>query len=171
MTTDWRTTRGEIPGIGQRTFLVDVARAVSDTFPTPTIVNIGVRRGASLHCLRAGAPNAVLVGIDIQFPNPIGKDDLDATFIHGNSNTVHDQVEPPVHLVFIDGGHGYGTCKGDVEAWVPKIPLGGIVSFHDMHMGGVITAFNEWWRAEYTNWEEVEGSPCPGLRAFRRTQE
>jgi hypothetical protein len=165
---DWRTVEGEIFGMGQRAFLVSVAKAVSDAFSNLTIVNIGVRRGASLHCIRAGAPDATLIGIDIQPCNPIGKGGLDAVYIHGDSNAVHEQVEPPIHLVLVDGGHGYDTVKGDIEGWVPKIPVSGIVALHDMHMGGVIKAFDEWWGLEANNWEEMPGSPGPGFRAFRR---
>ena len=168
---NWRTAEGEIFGRGQRGFLVNLARIVSDTFPIPTIVNIGVRRGASLHCIRAGAPNAILVGVDIRPSNPRGKSALNAVFIHGDSNVVHDEVAPPVHLVFIDGGHGYRTVKGDIAGWIPKIPVGGIVAFHDMRMGGVVTAFSKWWATSKANWKEVPGSPCPGFRAFMKIGE
>ena len=34
-------------------------------------------------------------------------------------------------FVFIDGDHRYEFVKADIEAWVPKVKIGGIVSGHD----------------------------------------
>lgn len=34
-------------------------------------------------------------------------------------------------FVFIDADHSYEGCKGDIEAWLPKIRKGGFISGHD----------------------------------------
>lgn len=36
-----------------------------------------------------------------------------------------------VDFVFIDGDHSYEGCKRDIEAWLPKVKDGGILSGHD----------------------------------------
>jgi len=36
-----------------------------------------------------------------------------------------------IDIVFIDGLHTYEGVKEDLEAWVPKIKIGGIISGHD----------------------------------------
>ena len=40
-----------------------------------------------------------------------------------------------VTLVFIDGYHGAGEVKADIEAWWPKLKIGGIMAFHDYAPG------------------------------------
>ena len=37
----------------------------------------------------------------------------------------------PIHFCFIDGCHGAPCAKADFEAVEPKVPVGGIVVFHD----------------------------------------
>jgi predicted O-methyltransferase YrrM len=46
-------------------------------------------------------------------------------------------------FVFIDGNHWYDYVKKDIEAWLPKIKKGGIVSGHDYQEKGVSTAVEE----------------------------
>lgn len=52
-----------------------------------------------------------------------------------------------IDIVFIDALHTYEGVKEDLEAWIPKVKIGGIISGHD-YMGmkiheGVTTAVNE----------------------------
>ena len=52
-----------------------------------------------------------------------------------------------IDIVFIDALHTYEGVKDDLEAWVPKVKIGGIISGHD-YMGmkiheGVTIAVNE----------------------------
>jgi predicted O-methyltransferase YrrM len=46
-------------------------------------------------------------------------------------------------FVFIDGNHWYDYVKKDIEAWLPKIKKGGIISGHDYEENGVSTAVRE----------------------------
>lgn len=49
-------------------------------------------------------------------------------------------------FVFIDADHSYKGCKADIEAWAPKVRVGGMVSGHDFHTTkwpGVVRAVNE----------------------------
>jgi hypothetical protein len=162
---------GETIGPRQRDFLTYLARLSCMAFPRPTFVNIGVQLGCSMHCLHDGCPQSDLIGVDIddKWFTPTMKR-ISRRLIHGNSNAVHTRVDAPVHLLFIDGGHSASVVRGDIAGWVPKLPLGGIVAFHDLHMGPVHRAFSEWWRDAEKDWWEVPNSPLPGLRAFWRVR-
>lgn len=46
-------------------------------------------------------------------------------------------------FVFIDGNHWYDYVKKDIEAWLPKIKKGGMISGHDYQEAGVSTAVRE----------------------------
>lgn len=65
--------------------------------------------------------------------------------------TSHDAVElvdDEIAFLFIDGGHSYETVQQDIEDWVPKVKMGGVVAFHDMfmpHLDGIARAVTEWW--------------------------
>lgn len=40
-------------------------------------------------------------------------------------------ADASLDFVFIDADHSYEGCKGDIEAWLPKIRKGGFISGHD----------------------------------------
>ncbi len=48
-----------------------------------------------------------------------------------------------VDFVFIDADHAYDAVKKDIDAWLPKVRNGGIVSGHDAASYGVATAIRE----------------------------
>lgn len=172
---DYKTAYGQVLLPGEREYLKSAAEAIQDAFGSPTIINIGVFRCASMYCLRAGSPKARMIGIDIK-PCDVPIDpSLRAAFIIADSAKCHAQVTYPVHLLFIDGDHHYRAVKADLDGWAPKIPPGGIVILHDYaplpeHMAllpeleGVRRAVEEW--AEKAKWERL---PAPdSLAAFRR---
>ena len=45
--------------------------------------------------------------------------------------------------VYIDAGHTYEDVKSDIEAWWPKVALGGMLAGHDFWNGGVVQAVME----------------------------
>jgi hypothetical protein len=49
-----------------------------------------------------------------------------------------------LEFVFIDAGHDYESVKKDLNAWYPKVKLGGTIAGHDYHYDcGVYPAVNE----------------------------
>lgn len=49
-------------------------------------------------------------------------------------------------LVFVDAGHSYGDVCKDIDAWLPKVKIGGLIAGHDYVEWpgfGVIRAVNE----------------------------
>lgn len=155
----------------ERKLLHDLAAEISQIFPHPTILNIGVWKGGSLHCLRSGAPDATLIGIDIDLSLLIG--DPDAILVQADSTRVQFLVPLPVHLIFIDGGHDEDIVLRDI-AWTNKIPTGGIVAFHDYYERSIQSSFGvrlavDKWMAEpgwSTNWSDM--GRCKLTRTFRR---
>lgn len=120
-----RVTRNE------RKLLKALSTLVTWRFDCPVIVNIGVQRGASLHCLRAGSPTARLIGVDVDYTKIPLEGDPQAVLICGRSQEAYEWLVNPVHLVFIDGGHGYDAVLQDAQRWGPKVVPGGIMAFHD----------------------------------------
>lgn len=168
MTIPWQSFKGAALPLTERTWLKDAATRVPDD---GVIVNIGVLFGASMCCLRAGAPKARLVGIDIRSC----KLPVQAELIIEDSRTCHTNFEAPIDLLFIDGDHHYEVVKADIANWSPKIVPGGVISFHDYaplpkdlakipHLEGVRRAVNEW--HALTGWERLETPNS--IAAFRR---
>lgn len=73
-----------------------------------------------------------------------------STIIHDTSLNAAKEVEDrSLDFVFIDGEHSYKSVKEDINAWAPKVRVGGIVSGHDYYVTktcntGVIDAVNEY---------------------------
>jgi predicted O-methyltransferase YrrM len=67
---------------------------------------------------------------------------------HEAAEAYHEEIA----FLFIDGGHSYETVKQDIEDWLPKVKVSGVVAFHDMftpHISGVVKAVTEWWLKIY----------------------
>ena len=166
--------------IPEREEIKKLAELVDSKFDVPTMVNIGVMAGATMWCLRAGAPGAILYGVDIDYTKwgIEDKDNLRAIFITGDSTEVHAQFNKPIHLLLIDGDHHYETVKQDIAGWVPKVITGGIVIFHDYaptklnlrhfpHIAGVKRAVDEWYNQD-NNWQELNAPDS--LKVFQRVK-
>lgn len=170
ITTPWSAlTRKE------REFLIRAARGVTKRFEPPVVmVNIGVEHGCSLHCLREGAPRAVIYGVDLSNTRLMGEPG--ARLVTGDSTRVHERFDRSIHLLFVDGGHDYETVRGDL-AWLAKVVKGGLAVFHDFydtHDGkcpwilGVGKAVREWAGTACWNgfWREVER--VDSIQAYRK---
>lgn len=158
MADDYRMAKGWLTD-PERDALVDYARSAAEGIAEATIVNIGVEFGASLHCLRHGAPGATLYGIDLNISKLVG--DPHAKLIEGNSNdaAVAAMVPKDVDLLFVDGGHDYDTVLGDLRLWAPKVGVGGYLLLHDyssweLHKG-VVDAVAAWER-RLKKWKFIE---------------
>lgn len=153
MTVPWQKAYGAVILISERKWLKQAATTVSRRFKSPVIVNIGVFHCASMYCMRAGAPNARIVGVDIVRPVSIHAE-LKARFIIGDSRKCHTKFKGPIHLLFVDGDHRYKTVRADIANWASKITPGGIVVFHDYaptpkhlkkwKLQGIRKAVNQW---------------------------
>jgi len=162
----------------EREWLRATAAEIEAEFEHPVIVNIGIFRGASLYCLRAGAPTATLYGIDIIYPQGHVLDKkARAVVIVGDSALCAADVEDPVHLVFVDGDHSYQGVKADIDAWAPKIAVGGGIAVHDFaperkvaaKHAGIKRAVLEWEQEHDGRWYLL--APVGSLRAYRRVAE
>jgi hypothetical protein len=178
---NWMTTPGDNMLTNERQLLHDLAAEAHNHFGEGTvIVNIGVARGASLHCLYAGAPEARYVAIDIdlgRYPC-VNRDALEGVeFVQADSNMHGLEFEPPVHLLFVDGCHEFPIVCGDALGWLCHIPVGGVAAFHDYNpsphdlsrlgdkLRGVRWAVRRWYfQAHGWQWHDTVGS----VVVFRR---
>lgn len=166
--SNYLTARGWLTQ-GEREILVRYAAAVSSVSYFPCIVNIGVEYGASLHCLKAGAPQSSLHGVDLDISKFEG--DTVAALIRGDSTDPDTaaKMSDRIDLLFIDGGHSYNVVLSDISLWTPKVSVGGFVLFHDysdlpMH-AGVLAAVNMWESID-PSWKYVESVDT--IRAYQR---
>lgn len=123
----------------ERSLLQTLARDAERDFEKPVILNIGVAAKygfCSMRCLRAGSPRAELIGIDIQNQGATPSDLGTARIIIGDSGKLAKTLDIKPHLAFIDGDHTEEGLAGDIEGWLPKIAMEGIVAFHDYNRRG-----------------------------------
>ena len=171
----WQSACGKAIIPVEREWLKTTAAEIEAEFEHPVIVNIGIFRGASLYCLRAGAPTAKLYGIDIIYPQGALLDKKARTVvIVGDSALCAEDVEDPVHLVFVDGDHSYQGVRADIDAWAPKLAPGGIIAFHDFAPERKVAAKHAGIKRACLEWEEEQDMrwfllpPVGSLRAYRR---
>lgn len=164
------TVKGDAMGGNERRLFKEQAENVVKRLgPNLLIMNIGVGPGATLHCLQAGAPQAKIVGLDIN-PRRLHPDAIQALsprveLKHGDSHSLALQAEypAPVHIVLVDGEHRRESVKQDIAGWTPKVPVGGVIMFHDYdpaqrwldrfpEIVGVRQAIGQW--KQETGWNE-----------------
>jgi hypothetical protein len=100
-------------------------------------------RARLLHCVDIWAcPNAVLLeGLfdrrTVLYPNIIK---------HKGPSTVVavDFADESLDAIYLDGDHSYEGVKTDINAWSPKVKIGGLIMGHDfIHEPGVHRAVTE----------------------------
>jgi len=147
----------------------EVCQWVSVSPIAPLFLHIGVMHGGSLHCSRAGAPDALIVGVDLNLDTLRG--DPQAVLLRGNSTELGWHFETPIHFLFMDGAHDWPSILLDIEAWARLVVAKGIMAFHDADYHHVTRAIEKW-GAE--GWEELDLDECPTphtalrIRAFKR---
>lgn len=164
------------PGAGltgdERRWLRSAAMDVEFRFKTPVIVNLGIWKGATMHCLRAGAPGAILVGID-----RIGGDllfhgyTLHAEIIRGNVDTAWKDFDRAIHFLLFDADHRIESMQKQLSGWAPLVVEGGVMAFHDYPLPeprwAIKRAVDEWMSAQPAGaWAEIDAPDK--LKAFRR---
>jgi len=173
---NWRKALGKAVIPVEREWLYSLAANVALSFRDPVIVNIGIFRGATMYCMAAGAPNAHIVGIDIEYPQGHRLDPkMNAEIIVGDSGRLHTSFHDEIHLLFIDGDHHYAAVKKDIEGWTPKVAAGGFVVFHDFKTEKKVAAKHAGVKKAILEWEKVaqwELLPDIGsLRTYRKGKE
>jgi len=158
----------------ERYFFKEIAEETVQQFwdTQITIVNIGIWKGASMHCFRLGAPGANLVGIDVMGSYNMEarlKDFLGAKIIKRNSNYVADPPNP-IHLLLVDGGHEFETVENDIMLYCPNIPPGGHVLFHDAGESEVRGAISSALQ-ETGDWAKIRKDRIGSTIYFRREDE
>jgi hypothetical protein len=173
----WKSALGKAVIPVERVWLRDIAAEVEAQFGAETvIVNIGIFRGATMYCLRAGAPQARLVGIDTVYPQGVALDPrARAQVLVGDSGKLHASFDGPVHMLFIDGDHSYEAVRRDIAGWAPKLPAGGVIAFHDFKTEPKVAAKHAGIKRAVLEWEREAGWLLiaePGsIRAYRRPAE
>lgn len=162
----WRAARAISGWLTHReaAFLYEAARAVPHG---GTIVEIGSFLGRSTLCLAHGSRagnGARIVAVDPHIGSPkhahllqcadtwppfldnlarAGVSDL-VTAVHATSLDAAPGIQGPIDLLFVDGSHDLADVRTDVECWLPKLRVGGVIAFHDSwHMAGVRAATSE----------------------------
>jgi hypothetical protein len=177
MSDFWRMMRvptGFLNEIG-RAWLKDLATTIADRFDDPVFVNIGVGKGVSMHCLRAGALDARLVGVDIRSPWSLRTQNvelLNAEFIIAPSAECWQEFDV-VHLLFIDGSNAEDDVRADLAGWIPKVVVGGVVVWRCYGLPAPrwnVTRPVDKWAAENVPefWEDVPVRGGKQGRAFER---
>lgn len=124
--------------------LKELARSLG---PDPVVINLGAGFGTSALAFMEARDDLHLVSVDYhEEETHIGSlscersnmreagflDDLRYEQLQGFSAEIGKAWDrDKVDMVFVDAGHSYAACKGDIEAWMPHIREGGIIVFHD----------------------------------------
>jgi len=178
---DWLSIKGSRLIREEREWLRHTAYAVSCRFgpgaaPPINIVNIGVKHGASMYCLRGGAKYARMLGVDTDISQAWVDDNLRALMVQDDSAECYPQYEQPVHFLLIDGDRHGQALVSDLN-WVEMVVPGGIVAFRDYapsrewlkalpHLADVKTVVDEWFAHRYEDWQWIESRGS--IAAFRR---
>jgi len=101
--------------------------------------------------------------------------------ILGNSHdsAIQEQCEGPVCILLIDGDHSHKSVRADIQGWIPKLVVGGVVMFHDYshpqgdipRLRGVRRAVEEWRASEGWSADWRESGHADSVIAFERIDE
>lgn len=135
-TFDYRKMQGAYMHAEERRLINCLSVHVAAKFDPCIIVHIGVAWGASLYCSRAGAPDAVIYGVDVFGDENLRgeseqKKELNMQTIRADSRTAWQGFDRPIHFLYVDGDHSYETVSSDIKNWGKKVVPGGLAAFHD----------------------------------------
>lgn len=121
--------------------------------PDPLVVVIGAGSGTFDLTIAEERPDARFVSVDIlDCVAERGNMDLAGfggrlTQIVGDSKMMGRKFHHPIDFLFIDGDHSYQAVQADIQVWLPKVKVGGLVGFHDYRedfFPGVVQAVDEY---------------------------
>jgi predicted O-methyltransferase YrrM len=98
------------------------------------VVEVGTRTGRTARHVARYCPQVEEVfAVDVEPPPEGAFDTLDrVTFVQGFSDAVAKSFDDAsLDLVFLDADHSEEWMLRDLEAWLPKVRPGGIISGHD----------------------------------------
>lgn len=125
---------GEIVG-PYYSFLYLLAKAAQPSL----IVELGTGREArsAVH-FALGAPNAKVIGIDLEIPTFVPYPNIE--WWQGNTRAMEDKIAAlnmPIDLLFIDSEHTTRQALSEYVLYSPLVREGGIILFDDINMGGM----------------------------------
>ena len=135
--SDWQgyLSHAEIEGLQELTRML---------LPNAVIVKIGAGAGTDTLSMLETRQDVVIFSVDIECCRKIEtvnehlriaetdwKDTGHLIRIWGDSKIVGKRWPVPIDMLFIDGDHIEEAKRADIETWLPHVPSGGIVAFHD----------------------------------------
>lgn len=88
---------------------------------------------------------------------------------HDLSSRVQDWLPADIDVLFIDAEHDYGSCKAELDMYVPRVRPGGVVLCHDtdpVETSGPAGALDAYC-AEHPGLEWRNKAGCQGLGIMR----
>lgn len=59
--------------------------------------------------------------------------------VRGFSDEVHDEVDDPITILYIDGAHRYAPARSDIRTWGARVAPGGSLLIHDAFSSAGVT--------------------------------
>ena len=159
----------------------DVARmlyTLASLIQAKCIVEVGVFRGfTSRHLAEAMPDNGELFLFDLSLDalkvadtsaRGTGKS-IKITSVCGYSTDIDMVAMVPnnLDLVYLDADHSEAGVRRELELWMPKVRVGGLIAVHDtIHYEGICRAVNEW--THKCDAMTVATSRCCGITVLRR---
>lgn len=184
MKPDWQERADQVQGWFAYQELEPIIEAAAESEPDDVFVEIGVWKGCSTVAIAPEFQGHRYVAVDhfkgsegdplhladpelprIQeiFEQNLKNFELEdrVEILAEDSLAAANQFEEAsIDIVLLDAGHEYQEVRADIEAWWPKIKVGGRMFFHDWGWEGVRKAIEE---------AELPGSsPTPGLFIARK---
>ena len=101
------------------------------------IVELGVLHGLSTAHLAAGAPEATVIGVDIDLSNLCPAFPWkNVIFLEGDPLKIFPSFPhgPSIDLLFIDSEHTYDVTMGQYQKFRPFVSSGGVILMDDIRM-------------------------------------
>lgn len=127
-------------GIGYLTVPeVDCIKEIARRLPfRADCVNIGSGAGTSVIALLEERSDVIVTDIDLDLSNGVSQlsetgfvDAKNLYRVQGDSKEIGVPWVAPLDYLFIDGDHSEAGIRGDLDAWLRHVKLGGYVLIHD----------------------------------------